>query len=170
MFAAEAKSFQAEIITARNILPSLLLPPLETSQLPALITVQAGLGGAEAAIFCQELVRMYTRFAEKRGWQIEVMSRDEGGGVVKSSGGLRGSTMRLSGADPGEDVYGLVKWERGVHRVQRIPITEKEGRMHTSTATVVVRCSGFKAEYRFSRSIPKTRRNRCLTQRMSSRR
>ncbi len=90
---------------------------------------------------------MYTLFAEKRGWKVEVLSRAEGqAGSKGGNGGLRETTMRFEpdvgdgGGEAGgeEEVYGLMKWERGVHRVQRVPATETQSRIHTSTAAVVV--------------------------------
>ncbi len=148
MFETESTSLRTELdklLTA--ILPGLILPPLPTSHLPTLMSLNAGAGGQEAALFCEELARMYTRFAERRGWKIEVLHRVEGTGG-KYGDGIREMTMRF---EPGSiatdelaeggglEVYGLIKWERGVHRVQRVPATEREGRIHTSTATVVVR-------------------------------
>lgn len=156
MFASESFSLKAELDTLlSNILPRLILPPLSSSSLPALVSINAGAGGAEASLFSEELVKMYLRFAEKRGWKVEVMSRVEGAASQKGGpGGLREMTIRfepgpsVGNQEGGEgEVYGSLKWERGVHRVQRVPVTETQGRMHTSTVAVVVRESPSQAKY-----------------------
>lgn len=121
-------------------LPSVILPPSPTSMLPAMMSINAAVGGTEAALFAEELARMYTRFAEKRQWKIEVISQTEGG-AGKGTAGLREITMKF---DPPpysgdtEEVYGMMRWEKGVHRVQRVPATESAGRIHTSTVGIVV--------------------------------
>ena len=143
MFATESSSLRAELDNLlTTILPKLILPPLSSSTLPTLMSIKAAAGGDEAAIFTEELARMYTMFAEKRGWKVVVMNKVEGSGTQGVTG-IRDITMRFEpGSDSGEDqvqeVYGMIKWERGVHRVQRVPVTEKEGRMHSSTVTIVV--------------------------------
>jgi peptide chain release factor 1 len=95
----------------------------------AVVEVRAGTGGDEAALFAGDLFRMYSRFAESRRWKIEVLSVSEGG-----SGGVREAVFVLRGAD----AYGELRYESGVHRVQRVPATESQGRIHTSAATVAV--------------------------------
>ncbi|KAK4688876.1 peptide chain release factor 1, partial [Tremellales sp. Uapishka_1] len=120
-----------------SLLPKLLLPASPTTSLPMVMSLNAGVGGSEAALFVEELVRMYTRFAEKRNWKIETISAVEGP-AGKGGGGLRESTMKFTGRDEEGEVYGLLQWERGVHRVQRVPVTETQGRVHTSTVAVVV--------------------------------
>jgi peptide chain release factor 1 len=95
----------------------------------AILEIRAGTGGDEAGLFAADLHRMYTRFAESQGWKIREHHRNEGGiGNIKS----------VTAGITGEGVFDLLKQESGVHRVQRIPKTEKSGRIHTSTATVAV--------------------------------
>ena len=95
----------------------------------AIVEIRAGTGGDEAALFAAELFRMYTRFCERRGWKVEVVSLSEG-----NLGGLKEAIFAARG--PG--VYGTLRYESGVHRVQRVPVTEAQGRIHTSAATVAV--------------------------------
>jgi len=94
-----------------------------------IIEIRAGAGGDEASLFAGDLYRMYARYAESRGWRVEVMSANEQG-----IGGFKEVIFAISG----DGVYGLFKHESGVHRVQRVPVTESSGRIHTSTATVAV--------------------------------
>jgi peptide chain release factor 1 len=110
-------------------LEELLVPrdPLEDRN--AIIEIRAGTGGDEAALFAADLLRMYTRFAEGKGLKVEPLSLSEG-----SLGGIREAVVALRGAD----AYGLFRRESGVHRVQRVPATESQGRIHTSAATVAV--------------------------------
>jgi peptide chain release factor 1 len=107
----------------------LLVPKDPEDARDAILEIRAGTGGDEASLFAGDLFRMYSRFAERRGWQVEVVSSSEG-----SSGGYKEIIANLSG----EDVYGVLKYESGVHRVQRVPATESQGRVHTSAATVAV--------------------------------
>jgi peptide chain release factor 1 len=95
----------------------------------AVVEVRAGTGGDEAALFAGELFRMYQRFADRRGWKIEVLSASEGG-----SGGYKEAIFVVRGPH----AYGDLRYESGVHRVQRVPATENQGRIHTSAATVAV--------------------------------
>lgn len=94
-----------------------------------IVEVRAGTGGQEAAIFAGDLFRMYTRYAQSRGWQVD---------VIDSSEGDRGGFKEVIFAIKGKDAFSRLKYERGVHRVQRVPVTEASGRIHTSTATVAV--------------------------------
>lgn len=94
-----------------------------------IIEIRAGAGGEEAALFASDLFRMYSRFAEKKGWKTNLIEKH-----TKESGGYREITFEIKG----DDVYDKLKQEAGVHRVQRIPTTEKSGRIHTSTASVAV--------------------------------
>ncbi len=107
----------------------LLVPrdPLEDRD--AILEIRAGTGGDEAALFAADLLRMYTRFAERRGLKVEPLSVSEG-----TLGGVREAVIALRG----DDAYGLFRRESGVHRVQRVPATESQGRIHTSAATVAV--------------------------------
>jgi peptide chain release factor 1 len=96
---------------------------------PALIELRPGTGGEEASLFAADLLRMYQRYAEGRGWQVQMISQSE-----TELGGLREAVMRVAG----EGVFARLKFESGVHRVQRVPVTESGGRIHTSAATVAV--------------------------------
>jgi peptide chain release factor 1 len=110
-------------------LKELLIPRDPNDSKNAILEIRAGTGGDEAAIFAGDLFRMYQRFADQMGWRIEVMDFTEG-----TAGGYKEIISMLSG----EDVYGKLKYESGVHRVQRVPATETQGRVHTSAATVAV--------------------------------
>ena len=107
----------------------LLLPSDPQDDKNAQVEIRAGTGGDEASIFAGDLFRMYQHFADKKGWKIEVLSMTEG-----TVGGFKEIVFEVSG----EQVYGLLKYESGVHRVQRVPQTESQGRVHTSAASVVV--------------------------------
>ena len=95
----------------------------------AILEIRAAAGGDEAGLFASDLYRMYTRFAQNRKWKLEELDRNEGG-----IGNLKEVTVKITG----QNVFDLLKWESGVHRVQRVPKTESSGRIHTSTATVAV--------------------------------
>lgn len=95
----------------------------------AIVEIRAGTGGDEAAIFAGDLFRMYTKYCEKKGWKTEIVDMNEG-----TSGGFKEIVFNVSG----NKVYGILKYESGVHRVQRVPQTETQGRVHTSAATVAV--------------------------------
>ncbi|MFA5169756.1 MAG: PCRF domain-containing protein [Candidatus Paceibacterota bacterium] len=104
--------------------------PEESPKYNAVIMeIRAGVGGEEAALFASDLARMYTRFAQIKGWRVNVLDSS-----MTEIGGTKDTTMEISG----EGAYELLENEAGVHRVQRIPTTEKQGRIHTSTATVAV--------------------------------
>ncbi len=107
----------------------LLLPSDPEDDKNAVMEIRAGTGGDEASIFAGDLYRMYTRYCENRGWKVEVTSMSPG-----TSGGFKEVVMNISG----NKVYGTLKYESGVHRVQRVPKTETQGRVHTSAATVAV--------------------------------
>jgi peptide chain release factor 1 len=107
----------------------LLLPKDPNDEKNVIVEIRAGTGGDEAALFAGELFRMYSRYAEERRWKLEVLSISSGG-----AGGMKEAIALLSG----EDVYSQLKWESGVHRVQRVPATESAGRIHTSAVTVAV--------------------------------
>lgn len=110
-------------------LKKLLIPKDPNDSKNAILEIRAGTGGDEAGIFAGDLFRMYQRFAEKQGWKLNVLDLTEG-----AAGGYKEIISTVSG----EDVYGMMKFESGVHRVQRVPATETQGRVHTSAATVVV--------------------------------
>ncbi len=117
---------------ARNLLQSLkllLLPKDAADEKSAILEVRAGTGGDEAALFAGALFRMYTRFADMKGWKTEIMSESEG-----SMGGYKEIIAEIKG----KGVFAKLKFESGVHRVQRVPDTETSGRVHTSAATVAV--------------------------------
>jgi peptide chain release factor 1 len=107
----------------------LLIPKDPQDEKNAIIEVRAGTGGDEASLFAGDLARMYTRFCEKRGWKMAIVSETEG-----TVGGYKELQLEVVG----DDVYGTLKFESGVHRVQRVPATEASGRVHTSAATVAV--------------------------------
>ncbi len=106
-----------------------LLPHDPADDKPAIMEIRAGAGGDEASLFAGELYRMYVRYAERHGLKVELMSQNE-----NEAGGMKEVVIRVLGEKP----YGQLKFEGGVHRVQRVPVTESQGRIHTSTATVAV--------------------------------
>jgi peptide chain release factor 1 len=107
----------------------LLIPKEPEDEKNATIEIRGGTGGDEASLFAGELYRMYSRYCENKGWKTEVLDFTEG-----SAGGYKEIVMEVTG----DDVYGILKYESGVHRVQRVPDTESQGRVHTSAASVVV--------------------------------
>ena len=107
----------------------LLIPADPQDSKNAILEIRGGSGGDEAAIFAGDLFRMYTKYCETRGWRMEVTSQQEG-----AAGGFKEIVCKVSG----EGVYGVLKYESGVHRVQRVPQTETQGRVHTSAASVAV--------------------------------
>ncbi|OKL40874.1 peptide chain release factor 1 [Pontibacter flavimaris] len=112
-----------------DTLKELLIPKDPNDSKDIIMEIRAGAGGDEASIFAGDLYRMYIRFAERMGWRVEMIDATEG-----TSGGYKEIIVNMSG----EDVYGKLKFESGVHRVQRVPATETQGRIHTSVASVVV--------------------------------
>jgi peptide chain release factor 1 len=107
----------------------LLIPKDPQDEKDAIIEIRAGTGGDEASLFAGDLLRMYIRYCERRGWKTAILSENEG-----TVGGYKEVQLEVTG----EDVYGILKFESGVHRVQRVPDTEGSGRVHTSAATVAV--------------------------------
>ncbi|MDZ4147809.1 MAG: peptide chain release factor 1 [Flavobacteriaceae bacterium] len=107
----------------------MLIPKDPEDSKNAMMEIRAGTGGDEASIFAGDLYRMYTKFCESKGWKTQVMDLNEG-----TAGGFKEIIFEITG----EDVYGALKFEAGVHRVQRVPQTETQGRVHTSAATVMV--------------------------------
>lgn len=127
---------QEEAERARKRLPeieqemrSFLIPRDSDDDKSVIMEIRAGAGGEEAALFAGELVRMYLRFAEEQGWKTELLDKSDA-----DSGGIKEASARIEGSG----AYGKLKFESGVHRVQRIPETEAKGRVHTSTATVAI--------------------------------
>jgi peptide chain release factor 1 len=131
--AAEARAEEARLVAhiaqLEAELTPLLLPRDPMDDRPAIVEIRAGTGGDEAALFAADLYRMYTRYAEHRRWRIETISHSDG-----SLGGLKEAIFKVEG----DGVFGRLRWESGVHRVQRVPATENQGRIHTSAATVAV--------------------------------
>ncbi len=130
---AEARDEQARLESSideleKRIKPA-LIPHDPLDDRPAIVEIRGGTGGDEAAIFAADLFRLYTRFAERRGWKVEVISMSEG-----SLDGIKEVIFKVKG----NGVFGTMRWESGVHRVQRVPVTESQGRIHTSAATVAV--------------------------------
>ena len=126
---ADVERLRPEIEQLERRLADLLTPADPLADRDAIVEIRAGTGGDEAALFAAELFRMYTRFCERRGWKVEVVSLSEG-----NLGGLKEAIFAARG--PG--AYGTLRYESGVHRVQRVPVTESQGRIHTSAATVAV--------------------------------
>lgn len=118
---------KVEALTAE--LEEKLLPHDPADDKPAIMEIRAGAGGDEASLFAGELYRMYVRYAERHGLKVELLSQNE-----NEAGGMKEVVLRVTGEKP----YGQLKFEGGVHRVQRVPVTESQGRIHTSTATVAV--------------------------------
>ncbi|MBU6364938.1 MAG: peptide chain release factor 1 [Gemmatimonadetes bacterium] len=126
---AEVERLRGEQEGLEKALLPLLIPRDPLDDRPAIMEIRAGTGGDEAGLFAADLVRMYTRFLERRGWRIEPISFAEG-----SVGGIKEAVFRVAG----DGAFGVLRWESGVHRVQRVPATESQGRIHTSAATVAV--------------------------------
>ncbi len=118
-----------EIETGKERLEELLIPRNPDDDKPAIIEIRAGAGGDEASLFAGELYRLYNKYAENHSLKAELISQNE-----NEAGGMKEVIFKISG----EDAYGRLKFEGGVHRVQRVPVTESQGRIHTSTATVAV--------------------------------
>jgi peptide chain release factor 1 len=125
----ERPGTNAAIEDAGAALNLLLLPKDEADEKSAILEVRAGTGGDEAALFAGDLFRMYARYAELKGWRVEIVSQSEG-----TAGGLKEIVAEIKG----RGVFARLKFESGVHRVQRVPDTEASGRIHTSAATVAV--------------------------------
>lgn len=129
MAAEEIKKMKEIIPQLEEDMRSFLVPRDPMDERNAVLEVRAGTGGEEAALFAAELVRMYLRFAEGQGWVTELVDKAD-----SDTGGIKEAVLRIEGSG----VYGMLKFEGGVHRVQRIPATENKGRVHTSAATVAV--------------------------------
>jgi peptide chain release factor 1 len=125
----EVARLEVELGAVEQHIKLLLLPKDPADEKNILLEIRAGTGGDEAALFAGDLFRMYMRYAERHRWRVEIMSRSDG-----ASGGIKESIALIEG----KDVYSKLKYESGVHRVQRVPATEAQGRIHTSAATVVV--------------------------------
>jgi peptide chain release factor 1 len=125
----ELEELEKELPQLEEKIKLLLLPADPEDSKNAILEIRAGTGGDEASIFAGDLYRMYTRYCENKGWKMSVTSISEG-----TVGGFKEVVMEVNG----DGVYGILKYESGVHRVQRIPKTETQGRVHTSAATVAV--------------------------------
>jgi peptide chain release factor 1 len=134
-FAAEVPKLEEDLAVAQEKLRRLLIPRDPDDARNVIIEVKGGEGGDEAALFAGDLLRMYTRYAESRGWKTEVLSSTE-----SDLGGYKDVQVAIKGSsnDPAQGVYAHLKFEGGVHRVQRVPVTESQGRIHTSAAGVLV--------------------------------
>lgn len=129
MAKTELDELQEQEEEMEAVLKKLLIPKDPNDSKNVILEIRAGAGGDEAAIFAGDLFRMYQRFAEKQEWKLSILDLTEG-----TSGGYKEIISTVSG----EDVYGMMKFESGVHRVQRVPATETQGRVHTSAASVAV--------------------------------
>ena len=127
--AEEIRALEAQIAALESEMQTLLIPKDPNDNRNVVLEIRAGTGGDEAALFASDLFRMYSRFAERRQWKVELLS-GHGTGV--------GGVKEVIATIEGKFVYRLMKHESGVHRVQRVPVTEAAGRIHTSTATVAV--------------------------------
>ncbi len=125
----ELNELQPQREAMERVLKEMLIPKDPNDSRNIILEVRAGTGGDEAAIFAGDLFRMYQRFCEKMNWQLSVLDFTEG-----STGGYKEIVSKVEG----QDIYGRLKYESGVHRVQRVPATESQGRIHTSAATVAV--------------------------------
>ncbi|MFF1829642.1 peptide chain release factor 1 [Paenarthrobacter sp. NPDC058040] len=134
-FAAEFEQLEEQIPAAQERLRRLLIPRDPDDARNVILEVKGGEGGDEAALFAGDLLRMYMRYAESRGWKTEMISATESdlGGYKDVSVAIKGNSN-----DPAEGVFARLKFEGGVHRVQRVPVTESQGRIHTSAAGVLV--------------------------------
>ena len=125
----EEKQLTTQLTAVEEELKVLLLPRDPLDEKNVILEIRAGTGGDEAGLFAGELFRMYSRYAETQGWKVEVLESSP-----TSLGGVKDITAAISG----QKVYSKLKYESGVHRVQRVPATEQQGRIHTSAATVAV--------------------------------
>ncbi|MET7836203.1 peptide chain release factor 1 [Micromonospora sediminicola] len=135
-FAAEAETIAASLPALEERLAELLIPRDPHDAKDVIVEIKAGEGGEESALFAGDLLRMYTRYAERRGWVTEVIDAQDSdlGGVKDVSLAIKTKGV----PDGGNGVWSRLKWEGGVHRVQRVPVTESQGRIHTSAAGVLV--------------------------------
>ncbi|MDI6713131.1 MAG: peptide chain release factor 1 [Anaerosomatales bacterium] len=127
--AEEVRRIEAQLPALEDELKVMLLPGDPNDEKDIIVEIRAGAGGDEAAIFAGDLYRMYTRYAESQGWKVEEIDASP-----SEAGGFKEVSFRIRG----DRVYSKMKFESGVHRVQRVPVTESQGRIHTSTATVAV--------------------------------
>lgn len=126
---SEIPNKEAEVETLQNEIIKLILPEPEEDVRNAVLEIRAGTGGEEAALFGSDLLKMYQRYFDRKGWKWEIVDAH-----FSDLGGVKEAILTIAG----DGVYGRLKWESGIHRVQRVPITEASGRIHTSAATVAV--------------------------------
>ena len=129
MAAAEIPILEQRLVDLEKAIQESILPPDPLEGRDVILEIRAGTGGDEASLFAADLLRMYSRFAETKGWKIEQLDSSP-----SEVGGFKEVIVKISG----DDVYRVMKYESGVHRVQRVPATEAQGRIHTSAATVAV--------------------------------
>ncbi len=129
LFEEEIEELKPKKEKLEEKLPIMLLPDDPNDEKNVIVEIRAGAGGDEAALFAADLYRMYSRYAENKDWKVEIMSANE-----SASGGFKEIIFTIEGTD----IFKYLKYESGVHRVQRVPSTESSGRIHTSTATVAV--------------------------------
>jgi peptide chain release factor 1 len=135
-FVAEARDLEQRLQPVVERLTRLLAPRDPNDSSDALLEIKSGEGGEESALFAADLLKMYSRFAESRGWKVEILDAQE-----TELGGYRSVTAAVkapSAGDPDSMPFGVLKFEAGVHRVQRVPVTESQGRVHTSAVGVLV--------------------------------
>ncbi|HEY7048219.1 MAG TPA: peptide chain release factor 1 [Jatrophihabitantaceae bacterium] len=132
-FAAEADQVSARITELEERLRELLLPRDPNDGKDVLLEIKAGEGGDESALFAGDLLRMYLRYAERRGWTTETLDEE-----LTDLGGVKSATVAVRSRKADDPVWSRLKYEGGVHRVQRVPVTESQGRIHTSAAGVLV--------------------------------
>ncbi len=130
---AEKARIDARLPQLEQDLRLMMLPRDKYEGRPLLLEIRAGTGGDEAALFAADLFRMYLRYADKMGWRLEILSQSE-----VFVGGTASGFKEVIASLTGETAYRFLKYESGVHRVQRVPLTEAQGRIHTSTATVAI--------------------------------
>lgn len=129
MAEAEVARLEKEVARLEREVQMALVPPDPNEGRPVIVEIRAGTGGEEAALFAGDLFRMYSRYAESQGWKVE---------TIDASGSERGGFKEIIFSVQGENVFRQMRFESGVHRVQRVPLTEASGRIHTSTASVAV--------------------------------
>jgi len=135
-FAAEVVTLEARLPALEERLQHLLAPRDPADSKDVILEIKGGEGGEESALFAGDLLRMYSRYAERRNWKVEILDSTE-----SALGGYKSVTAAVKAkgtAEPGEAPFALLKFEGGVHRVQRVPVTESQGRIHTSAAGVLV--------------------------------
>ncbi len=135
-FAAEAERLQGSLDAVTERITKLLAPRDPNDSNDAILEIKSGEGGEESALFAGDLLNMYTRYAESQGWKVEVLDEEQ-----TDLGGYKSVTVAVRArahTDPANMPFGVLKFEAGVHRVQRVPVTESQGRIHTSAAGVLV--------------------------------